>query len=79
MRTTVNIDDQLLGQAKKVALSSNSTLSALVETALREMLSKQRPKKGKTAVKLVTYKGNGLKRGVDLDDSAALLELMEGG
>jgi hypothetical protein len=30
-----------------------------------------------TAVDLPTFKGDGLAPGVDLDDSAALLELME--
>lgn len=80
MRTTVNIEDRLLLEAKKMAVSSNSTLSALVERALREMLNRRRPNPPKKKIKLTTFKGNGLKHGVDLDDSAALhlINLMEG-
>jgi hypothetical protein len=77
MRTTVNIDDHLLMKAKKIAVSSNSTLSSLVETALKEMLNRRSPTPKKKKIKLVTYRGRGLRHGVDLDDSAALLDLME--
>jgi hypothetical protein len=31
----------------------------------------------RSAVKLTTFGGNGVQAGVDLDDSAALLDLME--
>ena len=78
MRTTVTIDDQLLMEAKKMAVSSDSTLSALVETALREMLTRRPPNSEKNKINLITYRGKGLKHGVDLDDSAALLDLMDG-
>ena len=77
MRTTINIDDRLLNEAKKAALASRTTLSAIVETAIREMLSRRRPGNAKAPAELVTFRGRGLMQGVDLDDSAALLELME--
>ncbi|MFP3911065.1 MAG: type II toxin-antitoxin system VapB family antitoxin [Desulfobacteraceae bacterium] len=77
MRTTVRIEDRLLNEAKKVALSSNMTLSGLVENALREMLSRRQNNTEKPKIELITFKGRGLKHGVDLDDSAALLDLME--
>ncbi|MEJ2585989.1 MAG: type II toxin-antitoxin system VapB family antitoxin [Deltaproteobacteria bacterium] len=77
MRTTVRINDRLLNEAKKMALSSNMTLSGLVENALREMLSRRQNHTEKPKVELITFKGRGLKHGVDLDDTAALLELME--
>ncbi len=77
MRTTIRINDRLLEEVKKLALSSNITLSALVENALREMLSRRQKNKEKPRVELITFKGRGLKHGVDLDDTAALLELME--
>lgn len=78
MRTTIRIDDHLLSEAKKMAVSSNLTLSSLVETAIKEMLSKRQQRPIKSPAKLVTYKGHGLKHGVDLDDSAAMVDLMEG-
>jgi len=77
MRTTVRINDRLLNEAKKMALSSNMTLSGLVENALRQMLSRRQNHTEKPKVELITFKGRGLKHGVDLDDTAALLELME--
>lgn len=78
MRTTIRINDNLLNDAKKIAVSSNTTLSALIETALKEMLFRRQQKGAKTRIQLVTFKGRGLKHGVDLDDSAALVDLMEG-
>jgi len=77
MRTTIRIDDRLLNDVKKLALSSQMTLSALVENALREMLARRQMTGEKPKVELVTFKGRGLRHGVDLDDTAALLELME--
>lgn len=67
----------MLNEAKKMALSSNMTLSGLVENALREMLSRRQNNTEKPKIELITFKGRGLKHGVDLDDSAALLDLME--
>ncbi len=78
MRTTIRINDNLLNDAKKLAVSSNTTLSALIETALKEMLFRRQQKGAKTRTQLVTFKGRGLKHGVDLDDSASLVDLMEG-
>ena len=77
MRTTVKIDDQLLLEAKQKALASNTSLSALIETALKEMLSKRQHPGKRIPVKLVTFKGQGIKHGVDLDDTAALFDLMD--
>ena len=79
MRTTIRIDDRLLNEVKKLALSSNSTFSGVVENALREMLSQRQKTQEKPKIKLVTFKGRGLRHGVDLDDTAALLEVMEEG
>jgi len=77
MRTTIRIDDNLLNEAKQAALVSNTTLSAVVETALREMLHRRRHTADRKPVELLTFRGRGLMPGVDLDDGAALLDLME--
>ena len=78
MRTTISIDDHLLDQAKKLAMDSNMSLSALLEHALKEMIYRRQSPTKRKDVKLVTYKGKGLQKGVDLDNSAATLDLMEG-
>lgn len=77
MRTTIRIDEQLLNQAKMLALRSGKTLTAVIEDALRESISRQASSTPRAPVHLVTFKGNGLCPGVDLDDSAALLDRME--
>lgn len=78
MRTTVRLDDQLLQQAKLVAAQSGRTLTAVIEDALREALARRSARGEQRRIVLPTEPGWGLRPGVDLDDSAALLDLMEG-
>jgi hypothetical protein len=80
MRTTVDLDDFLLREAKLVARQNGVTLTSFIEDALRERLSRRRAvQKGKGEwVSLPTFKGEGLQPGVDLDDSRALLDIMDG-
>jgi hypothetical protein len=75
MRTTLNIDNELLAEARVVAARSGRSLAAVVEDALRESLAR-RSRSNATKVALPTFNGSGLQPGVDLDDSAALLDLM---
>jgi hypothetical protein len=76
MRTTINIDDALLAEAKQVAARTGRSLAAVVEDALRESLHR-RNRPGVRTVELPVFGEGGFQPGVDLDDSAALLELME--
>lgn len=78
MRTTIKIDDQLLAEAKARAVRSGRTLNALIEDALRAALSRRDSDHGRRRVELPTFPGSRLLPGVDLDDSAALLDRMEG-
>ena len=77
MRTTINLPDDLLAQIKKLAASSHSTVTALIGDALREALAKWHRKEKVRRVTLPTDGRKGLHPGVDLDDGAALLDLME--
>lgn len=78
MRTTVRIDDQLLMQAKKLALDEGRTLTSVIEEGLTLVVNKQRtasrPRKP-VRVPVSTSKGR-LLPGVDLDNSAALEDVM---
>jgi hypothetical protein len=76
MRTTIHLPDDLLAQAKRAALESGTTLTAVIEDALRERLAR-REERSSQPVRVTTFGGSGLQPGVDLDDSAALLDLME--
>jgi hypothetical protein len=42
MRTTVRLDDALLTEAKKLAADSGRSLTAVIEDALREVISRRR-------------------------------------
>jgi hypothetical protein len=79
MRTTIKIDDLLLAEAKTLAAGSGRTLNAVIEDALRADLARRRRSLPEhPAIRLPTFKGGHLLPGIDLDDSAALLDRMEG-
>jgi len=75
MRTTLNLDDQLLISARHRALDENVPLSKVVENALREALAK--PKAVRRSVRLITASGSGVKPGVDLDNGRSLQDIMD--
>jgi hypothetical protein len=77
MRTTIRFDQQILVQAKKLAVDRGITLTALLEDALRETLNRRKPAPRRAKARLTTAGRGGVKQSVDLDDSAALLDLME--
>ena len=78
MRTTVRLDDDLLRQAKALAARTGRTLTALIEDGLREALARHGRRQERPRVALPTFKGKGLQPGVDLDDTAGLLDIMGG-
>ena len=77
MRTTIRLDPDTLAQAKLLAAQTGRSLTAVVEEALRQMLASQRRPPQREPVKLTTVSGNGPLPGVDLDDSASLLDLLD--
>jgi hypothetical protein len=79
MRTTIRLDDNLLEQAKREAAKRGETLTALFERALRLALAKQPSGRKHRHVELpISKAGGGTLPGIDLDDSANLLEVLEG-
>ena len=78
-RTTIRIDDQLFVEIKKLAAETGSTLQSVIEDSIRESLARRKLTTSSGSMTLTTFKGKGLRPGVDLDDSAALLDLMEEG
>jgi hypothetical protein len=76
MRTTINLDDALLAEAKQVAARTGRSLTAVVEDALRQSLYRRDPTT-RQPIELPMFGKGGTQPGVDLDDSAALLDLME--
>ena len=75
MRTTVNIDSELLTQAKIIAARDHKPLGAVIGDALRAMLTEPSGTAGsRPRVVLETDGGSGLQPGVDLEDKDALAE-----
>jgi hypothetical protein len=79
MRTTVRLDPDLLSEAKKVAASTGRTLTAVIEDGLRAIIAGRRVPRRRRAVELTVVDGHGVRPGVDLDDTAALIDLMDSG
>lgn len=77
MRTTLQLNDELLAQAKRHAERTGKTLAAVIEDALRDALDKQPMPSTNTLIKLTTFSGRGLQPGIDLNNSADLLTRME--
>jgi len=79
MRTTVTIDDDLLGRAKQLAARSHRSIGSVLEEALREHLDR-------ISSRSTTFKGlptfspanPGLRPGVDLEDRHAIADLLDG-
>ena len=77
MRTTVNIDDRLLRQAKLEAARSNRSLGDVVDDALRLLLAPAGRGRPEARVDLPVFGGSGLRPGVDLEDKEGLAALLD--
>lgn len=51
-------------------------MTAVIEDAIRQSLEDKHPRERKR-IRLTTVGGKGPRKGVDLDDTASILELME--
>jgi hypothetical protein len=66
MKTTLDLHDALVIEAKALAAKQRSTLTQLVEEGLRLRLQAAKQPAGSDAVKLPVFKGRGgLKPGID--------------
>ena len=79
MRTTIRLDNTLFAEVKKEATRRGETFTSLVEQGLRLVLASPIRKLQNPRVRLpVCRAGGGTLPGVDLTDSAALLDRLEG-
>jgi len=76
MRTTIDINDELMRHAKKKAAHDGVSFRDVVEDALRRYLS-EKPAASGYKLKWTTESGE-LMPGVDLDDRDSLFDLMDG-
>ena len=59
MKTTINITDALLEEAKELTRQENTTLRSLIEEGLNRVLSERKTRK-KFKLRKASFKGNGL-------------------
>ncbi len=79
MRTTVRLDDGLLEQARREAARRGTTLTALIEQGLRLAIAPRQPVDRSARIRLpVSRARTGLIAGIDLDDTSAILDRMDG-
>lgn len=75
MRTTVDLPDHLLVDAKKLAAERHIPLTRVLEESLRSYLSEQRLRAREEPVPLPVLAGPAPVTGVDIDDTSRLWEL----
>ena len=73
VKTTLNIDDQIMAQLKQEAARQGRTMSELFEAALRLLLQQRRPRRALPP--LPRFRG-GVPR-VDIASQQALLDYLE--
>jgi predicted transcriptional regulator len=76
MRTTLNIQDDLMRRVKKRAAETGTTLTEIVEQALRAAVAGQAPRRDRYTFVWRPVAGRTLP-GIDLADRDSLYEVME--
>lgn len=75
VRATVNIDDNLLSRARRLAIRSSRSLDNVIDDALRRLLDTTDT--SHSPVVLPRFGGSGLRPGVDLEDKGGLAALLD--
>jgi len=76
MKTTLHLDDRVAKGAKRHAEIHGTTLTAVINTALRQFLARSRGPKQEFELELLT-RDTGALPGVDIEDRDAIYEAME--
>ncbi len=76
MRTTIDINDEILREAKRAAANQSTSVRAIIETALRSYLGQSGHRRS-YELNWETEKGR-IQPGVQLDDRDSLFDLMDG-
>ena len=60
MKTTIDLSDAALEEAKRVAAREGTSLKALIEEGLRRVLAERRARRSEFRLRRATFKGKGL-------------------
>ena len=74
MKTTIEIADSLLEEAKRIAGSERITLRTLVEEGLRKAVEERRRRSSGFRLRKASYKGRGMQSGVSEGDWEAVAD-----
>jgi hypothetical protein len=74
MRTTITLDDRLLDQLKRRASETGTSVSKLVEQAVRLFVRTPRPSASPESFELVTFGAGGRFSRLNIDKTSALIE-----
>lgn len=76
MKTTLNLDDQLLARAKALARAEGTTLTRVVEEALRARLVPRPSRREAFRLRVTTVRGKRAPA-IDIADRNALLDVFD--
>jgi hypothetical protein len=79
MEAIIHIDDQLFARAQEAAAAAGQSVDAVIAQALTATLPQEPQPSSKKEFCFTRYRGKGLMPGVNLDNSAELLDIMEEG
>ena len=77
MRTTIRLDDGVLLEAKRHAAETRRTLTRVIQDALVALLQRERGADSPRRVRLPVFRGDGVFDGVDINNTASLVDRME--
>jgi len=77
VRTTLNISDDLLAEAKVLAVRTHRPIGAVVDDALRVLFRREGPHAAAEPWTFPTSGAGGLQPGVNLEDTEALADLLD--
>ena len=75
MRTTITLDDRLLAQLKRRAAESGTSVSRVIDDAVRLLMRAPDTERDAEAFELVTFGAGGRFSRHNLDKASALLEM----
>ena len=75
MKTTVELSEGLLRQAKQIAVKERTTVKALIEQGLRIVVA-DRKRRPRFTLRRAAFRGDGLVSGRSLQDWTAIRELV---
>ena len=75
MRTTITLEEEILAKLKKRAAESGTTVSRLIEQAVRLLMQAPRGTKRKNAFEVVTFGAGGNFSKLNIDKASSLLEV----